>query len=184
MKTMVVDRGDDGKVGHHQPLNGISESEQTAAVYGQIAKRAELFLAHGHRTIYAADLQKRLEQGEKIFLLDIRWSEDYDIAHIPGAINVEFIDVMEPHHLAKLPRDGTLIVIICYTGHTASQMDAILNLLGYNAWTLRFGMLGWNSLTLAKIWSSLDAQNISGGGYPTECLSATKQEEVECGLWM
>jgi rhodanese-related sulfurtransferase len=183
MKTMVVDRGNDGKTGHRQSIDKVrDEADLTAADYRLIAKRAELLLAHGHRTIYAADLQKRLKQGEKIFLLDIRLSEDYAIAHIPGAVNVEFLDAMEPHHLAKLPNDGTLIVLLCYTGHTASQMDAILNLLGYNAWTLRFGMLGWNSLTLAKIWSPMDAQNISGGGYPTEGRSTRTQEQRESGL--
>jgi rhodanese-related sulfurtransferase len=186
MKTMVVDRGNDGNVGHRQSIDSVrDEAGLTAADYRQIAKRAELFLAHGHRTIYAADLRKRLKQGEEIFLLDIRLSEDYDIAHIPGAVNVEFIDVMEPHHLAKLPKDGTLIVVICYTGHTASQMDAILNLLGHNAWTLRFGMLGWNALTIAKVWSSNDAQNISGGGYPIEGRSTrTREQQIESGLRM
>jgi rhodanese-related sulfurtransferase len=185
MKTMVVDRGNDGNVGHRQSIESArDEGSLTEAVYLQIAERAGRFLAHGHRTIYAADLHKKLEHGEKIFLLDIRLSEDYASAHIPGAVNVEFIDVMEPHHLAKLPKDGTLIVLICYTGHTASQMDAILNVLGYNAWTLRFGMLGWNSLTLSKIWSSTDAQNISGGGYPTEGINTRTQEQVESGSRM
>ena len=173
MKTMIIDRGDDGKVGHNQSVESISnEADLTAADCRQIAKRAELFLSHGQRTIYAADLEKRLKQGEKIFLLDIRWNEDYEIAHIPGAVNVEFIYVASLQNLEKLPKDGTLIVIICYTGHTASQVDAILNLLGYNAWTLRFGMLGWSSLTNTKIWSPLETQNITGGGFPTEGMSA------------
>jgi rhodanese-related sulfurtransferase len=186
MKTIGVDRGNDGDVGHRQSIDSARDEDGlTAADYRQIAKRAKLFLAHAHRTIYAADLQESLKKREKIFLHDIRRSEDYTIAHIPGAVNVEFHDVMNPHHLAKLPKDGTLIVLICYTGHTASQMDAILNMLGYNACTLRFGMLGWNSLTIAKVWSSSDSQNISGGGYPIEGRSTrTQEQQRESGLRM
>ena len=49
------------------------------------------------------------------------------------------MDVLKPENLKKLPKDKR-IVIICYVGHTASQIMVALRLLGYKASTLKFGM--------------------------------------------
>ena len=148
----------------------IGEAKLNAVLYACISERAEEILLHGHRTVYASDLKKRMEKQENLFLLDIRLSENFAAGHIPGSINVEFIEVMEPNNLSLLPRDGTPIIIICYTGHTASQVNSILNLLGYNAWTLRFGMMSWNALTLTGLWSSRYQQKVIGGGFHVERL--------------
>lgn len=145
---------------------GNSEEGLNAIAYMRIFRRAEEFLQHGQKTIYANDLKKRLDKGERLFLLDIRLSENYAAGHIPGSVSAEFIDVMEPQNLAMLPKDGTPIILICYTGHTASQLNSILHLLGYNAWTLRFGMMSWNSRTRTSVWSSRDSQEVIGGGFP------------------
>lgn len=130
-----------------------------------ILSRAEKVLHLGQRSIYAADLKKRMDKGERLFLLDIRLTENFLAGHIPGSLNVEFYDALEPHNVAILPTDGTPIIIICYTGHTASQLDSLLNLVGYNTWTLRFGMMGWNTQTKTSVWSSRDSQEVLGGGF-------------------
>jgi rhodanese-related sulfurtransferase len=142
----------------------------------QILRRADKVLHLGQRSIYAADLKKRMDKGERLFLLDIRLAENFLTGHIPGSLNVEFYDALEPHNVAKLPTDGTPIIIICYTGHTASQLDSLLNLVGYNSWTLRFGMMGWNDRTRTSVWSSRDSQELCGGGFhitedSSECRS-------------
>ncbi len=176
---VIDDRTTDGVTADHieKIESSIGKEGLNAVVYKHIAKRAETFLEHGYRTIYALDLKKRMNKGEKLFLLDIRLSENYAVGHISGSINVEFIDAMEPHNLALLPKDGTPIIIICYTGHTASQLNSILNLMGYNAWTLRFGMMSWNALTKMSVWASRDSQEVQGGAFP---LAVTeKSEETE-----
>jgi hypothetical protein len=46
---------------------------------------------------------------------------------------------------------------------------AILNVLGYDAYSLRFGMMSWNASTSMKIYSpAAAAQTIYGGAYPLE----------------
>ena len=142
----------------------------------QILRRADKVLHLGQRSIYAADLKKRMDKGERLFLLDIRLTENFLACHIPGSLNVEFYDALEPHNVSILPTDGTPIIIICYTGHTASQLDSLLNLVGYNSWTLRFGMMGWNAITRTSVWSARDSQEVFGGGFPiredsSECRS-------------
>ncbi len=139
-------------------------------LYGHIAARADAFLANGNgnRTIFALDLLTRMVSGERFFLVDVRAKVDYDKAHVPGAVSVPFADLAKPANLALLPKDGTPIVTICYTGHTASQSNAILNLLGYNAWSLRFGMTGWVKQTTTRVWNSKVSQIVYGANYATE----------------
>ena len=64
-----------------------------------------------------------------------------------------------------IPTDGTPVVTVCVTGHTGSMAMSVLGALGYNAYTLRFGMMGWSASTPMKVWSASQVpQNIIGLG--------------------
>jgi len=80
------------------------------------------------------------------FILSIRKPEDYATGHIPGAINMSGGSLFKPENLAKLPKDKK-IVVYCYTGHTGSQVSALLNLCGYDASNLKWGIMGWTKDT-------------------------------------
>lgn len=138
-------------------------------IYAHIASRADAFLAGGAKTIFASDVKKKMDAGEELFIMDIRSRKDYLVGHIPGAVNIEFADAAKPQSLSQLPTDGTQIIVVCYTSQTGNQVTALLNVLGYDAWALRFGMMGWRSFTPMKIGSSTAAnQNIYGAGYSVE----------------
>jgi rhodanese-related sulfurtransferase len=147
-----------------------------AGHYGLIAKYADAFLSNPpgpHRTIYAetlmddADDPDSADQLHDFFLLDIRKSADFCAGHTIDIVNIPFEEVAKPENLAILPTDMPILVI-CYTGHTASQINSILNMLGYNAWTLRFGMTSWREVSTTKVWSPSVSQDIDGGNYPME----------------
>ena len=76
---------------------------------------------------------------DKFFLLDIRRKRDYNKGHIKGAKNIYWKDIMKGNNLIKLPRDKT-ILLVCYVGHTASQVLVILRLLGFDVKVLKFGL--------------------------------------------
>ena len=78
------------------------------------------------------------DKGE-YFLLDIRSKDAFEEGHIEGSENIFWQDLLKEDNLDKLPKDKT-IVLICYVGHTASQMLLALRLLGYDAVALKFGM--------------------------------------------
>jgi rhodanese-related sulfurtransferase len=80
------------------------------------------------------------------FIISVRKPEDYAKGHIPGAVNIGFTAPAEKDTLAKLPPDRP-IVVYCYTGHTGSQATALLNVLGYDATNLLFGMCSWTQNT-------------------------------------
>ena len=96
--------------------------------------------------ILAQDLHAQLSApggNRNLFLLDIRKPADYAAGHIPGAVNIYFHDLGKSSSLARLPKHKE-IVVICYTGTTANQTNGMLNLLGYHAIALKYGMSGWN----------------------------------------
>jgi len=107
------------------------------------------------------------DEIDDFFILDIRKPLDYCAGHIAGAVNILFEEVAKPENLARLPMDMPILVV-CYTGHTASQINSILNLLGYNAWTLRFGMTSWREVTPTKVSSPSDSQDIFGADLPMQ----------------
>ena len=76
------------------------------------------------------------------FVLSVRSASQYAKGHIASAINIPWREVAKQENLAKLPKDRQ-IVVYCYTGHTASQVTALLNILGYDAINLKFGMTSW-----------------------------------------
>jgi len=47
-------------------------------------------------------------------------------------------------NLATIPSDKD-VVVICYTGQTAGQATSALNMLGYETYSLLFGMSSWTS---------------------------------------
>jgi rhodanese-related sulfurtransferase len=71
------------------------------------------------------------------FMVDLRDASSYRQGHIDGAVNFYWLDIL--NYLDRLPK-GQKILLICYLGFTASQVMVILRLLGYNAFTLKFGM--------------------------------------------
>jgi rhodanese-related sulfurtransferase len=71
-------------------------------------------------------------------IIDIRQQADYDSAHIAGAVNVSLGDVVTYCEANFQPTDK--ILVCCYTGQSAGHAVLALNLLGWDAYSLGFGM--------------------------------------------
>lgn len=88
---------------------------------------------------YITPEQLNDEKLSDYLLVDIRKEKDFKEGHIKGAINIFWMDLLKDENLKKLPKDEK-IILICYVGHTASQMMFALKLLGYDVLALKFGM--------------------------------------------
>lgn len=76
-------------------------------------------------------------------VFDIRKADDFKAGHIKGAVNVALTDV-----LTKAAEVGTdkPILVVCYSGQTASRAVMALRLSGYpDAQVMKFGMSYWNA---------------------------------------
>lgn len=145
--------------------------------YALIAQRANAFLSGTaptpHRALMADEVKAMVDRaasgGPAVFVLDIRTPDRFAKGHVPGAVNVVFEAVARPENLARLPVDGTPIVVVCNSGHTASEVAPLLSVLGYNAWVLKFGWMSWAASTTTPIASATGAKSVLvGAGYPVE----------------
>jgi rhodanese-related sulfurtransferase len=110
---------------------------------------ANTYFGAGTKNITASSLYENLNDGDTSndpFLLDVRAPEDYALGHIPGAVNIGAKALFTAENLAKLPPTKQ-IVVFCYTGQTSSQAVSVLNMMGYNATNLKFGMPAWTMIS-------------------------------------
>jgi len=120
---------------------------QTGQAQGSLQKAAEAYFSEGPRTIKAADLYENLNDGDPEndpYIISLRSAEDYAKGHVPGAVNMSVKTLFTPENLATIPPDKD-VVVVCYTGQTAGQVTAALNMLGYEAYSLLFGMSSWTT---------------------------------------
>ncbi|MFC2023088.1 rhodanese-like domain-containing protein, partial [Chloroflexota bacterium] len=80
------------------------------------------------------------------FILSVQSEELYAKGHVPGAVHMPVTDVCQTENLAKLPTDRQ-IVVTSTDGMTGSQVTGILNLLGYDAYNMYYGMMAWTRST-------------------------------------
>ncbi len=99
------------------------------------------------------------------FVLDIRKKADHCAGHIPCSVNIPMAEVFRNENLRKLPLNRPILVV-CYTGHTASQTIGMLNMMGYDAWALRFGMMSWRATTTMAIGSPEQKIEVPGMNLP------------------
>ena len=107
------------------------------------------------KNITAANLYNDILGAVELFIIDFRSAADYDTCgHIENAANWSIGSLMD--NLSQIPSSAK-VVCVCYTGQTASQATSVLNMLGYDAYNLKWGMCGWtsqDSVNLGK-WSSV-----------------------------
>jgi len=97
-----------------------------------------------------ADEVKAMIDAKKtdFLVVDVRPDPNmYKAGHIPGAIFIASQDVLKPENLKKLPKDKK-IILVCVSGQTQNLPIVALRALGYNALTMKFGMIAWDKNSL------------------------------------
>jgi rhodanese-related sulfurtransferase len=79
-----------------------------------------------------------LLKNKDYFLIDLREEKEYKKGHIKGAKNIFWLNILDEKNVKKLPKDKP-IFLICYVGHTSSQVMTLLKLLGYNVVSIKYG---------------------------------------------
>ena len=122
------------------------------------------------------------------YVFDIRSSADFASGHIKGSINVVLTDI-----LIKANEVGTdkPILVVCFSGQTASRGVMALRLSGYpDAQVMKFGLSYWNphfDLWTAKVadiavgnpnWTFDAAPNMPVNDFPTWETTSTDGAEI------
>lgn len=85
----------------------------------------------------AKDFLAAVEAGEEMFIMDVRQPDAYAEGHIKGAVNIPLGKAVA-ENLALVPNDVP-VYVYCYTGQTASQVTALLNVAGRYAANVQGG---------------------------------------------
>ena len=128
------------------PAPDNTTSEDVAEI---LRAAAESYVADPDKpaTISAQALFDNLNDGDASndpVVVSVRAAAHYALGHIEGAINIPWREIAKVENLSQLPTDKQ-IVIYCYTGHTGAVATATLNMLGYSAVNLKFGMGSWTT---------------------------------------
>ncbi|KYG36426.1 rhodanese-like domain-containing protein [Priestia endophytica] len=93
------------------------------------------------KEITTEELQKKLENGESLHLIDVRENEEVAEGMIPGAVHIPMGEI--PQKMDQLDTDKEYI-FICRSGRRSENVCFFLEDHGYQARNMVGGMLEWN----------------------------------------
>lgn len=81
---------------------------------------------------------KYYSKNKDYLIIDLRDKKAFNKFHIKGSINIFWTDILKDKYIKKLPKNIP-IFLICYVGHTSSQVLVMLKMLGYKVIAIKFG---------------------------------------------
>ena len=116
--------------------------------------------------IKAADVYKMIMEKKQDFLIvDVRpVPPGQQGGKIAGSMFIPYYEIMKPENLQRLPKDKKLI-LACVTGQTQNLPIVAPRVLGYDAYTMSFGMTSWIK---GYFGGNFMQGAIAGANYPVE----------------
>jgi molybdopterin/thiamine biosynthesis adenylyltransferase/rhodanese-related sulfurtransferase len=103
----------------------------------------EALIAAQGSTIVPRELKKWIDDGENIFLVDVREPAEFEINSIPGALLIPKGEFLSGAALSQLPQDKR-VVLYCKSGIRSAEALAIVKGAGFaDAVHLGGGVVGW-----------------------------------------
>ncbi|WP_078544460.1 rhodanese-like domain-containing protein [Litchfieldia alkalitelluris] len=90
------------------------------------------------------ELKQKLENGEKLELVDVREDEEVEFGMVPGAKHIKMGEI--PANLDYFEKDKEYI-FICRSGRRSENVCYYLQEQGYNVRNMIGGMLEWTGET-------------------------------------
>ena len=150
-----------------QPAQIVVAAE---AVQNTTQEKAKQYFANYPSDKHVISVERFLEvlgSEEKNCVIDLRSEEDYAKGHIEGAVNIPY-GIAVADALEQIPNDVP-VYVYCYSGQTASQTVALLNLAGKNAYNVSGGFD--NGISKAENAAELFTKKesvLEEGSYPVE----------------
>ncbi|KPK27220.1 MAG: hypothetical protein AMJ61_06480 [Desulfobacterales bacterium SG8_35_2] len=144
-------------------LTTAHAADDLAMKFNEVLSQAQ---AQNGWQVKAADVYAMIQAQKQDFLIvDVRpVPPGQQGGKIAGSIFIPYYDIMKPENLAKLPKDKKLI-LACVTGQTQNLPIVPLRALGYDAYTMSFGMTSWIK---GYFGGNFMQGAIAGANYPVE----------------
>jgi rhodanese-related sulfurtransferase len=102
--------------------------------------------------INAEEVKNNLK-NPKYHVIDIRSETWFDYGHIKGSKNLNAEDLLSYFENTIIPNDFEKIVLICYSGQSASYYAGLLRIAGYNnVYSMKWGMSSWREDFAENTW--------------------------------
>jgi rhodanese-related sulfurtransferase len=139
--------------------NGDDEAAPAVLTADPVEEAAEAYFAtiEGSNIIKEDVFIEKVKAGEDMVVIDIRQPDVYAESHVTGAINIPWGAAIADE-LDKFPTSGN-VYVYCYTGQTAGQTVAFLNVAGIPAQSVRYGFVR-GITTVAGHEAILDAKPV------------------------
>ena len=145
-----------------------NNSNQGAERSEEVRAHVVQWLAGLASPVITADQVKAIiddpNQAKNYQIISVRKADDYAKGHLKGAINIPWKEIANKENLAKID-PAKKVITYCYTGHTGMVAAMVLNLLGYDAVDMKYGMMGWTSDQTVLNYNGFDC---NPPDYPTE----------------
>jgi len=121
----------------------ITELIDYEAFCGAVSEDAQRAVSGS--TITATELKAMLDNDDKIFLVDVREPNEYEIVSIPGSVLIPKDQFLNGSALEQLPQDRR-IVLHCKSGARSAECLAVVKNAGFSdAAHVGGGVLAWIS---------------------------------------
>ena len=112
------------------------------------------FINDGSFPIINADEVKKNLKNPKYQVIDIRSESWFEYGHIKDAKNIKAEDLLSYFESTINPSDFDKIVLVCYSGQSASYFTGLLRLAGYNnVYSMKWGMSSWREDFADNAWN-------------------------------
>ncbi|MNS46705.1 Beta-lactamase hydrolase-like protein [compost metagenome] len=108
-------------------------------------------MAQERNELTPAELKARLDEGERLVVLDVRHADEYEAWKVEGKhavpmVNIPYFDFIEDEDaaIATMPfTQADTIVVVCAKGGSSDFVATLLRDRGYRAVNMLEGMTGW-----------------------------------------
>jgi|GEM_PF-3244275 len=92
------------------------------------------------------------EDPDHFFIVDLRGASLWGQGHIAGAIDVSLGNLWAFLAAGNVPA-GKPLLLVCHAGQQSAWAAALINMMGFDAWSLQWGMPAWNA-SGGNMWAS------------------------------
>ena len=118
----------------------LAMADNKAIVIDEMAGYLD-FVDYGGGVMFAEQIPE--EEYKKMFIIDARDKGQFDKSHIPGAVNIEWRQVLNKRN--EIPKNKP-VLIYCNTGSLSAQAGFALRMAGYdNLRILQGGFEEWKA---------------------------------------
>ena len=127
--------------GDHPTVTKLIDYDEFCGIRPDVTAEAAVIAAASQWEITSVELKKRMDAGDKLFILDVREPNEYQINKIAGSTLIPLGEV--PRRYQELPRDVEIITQCKMGGRSQKALDFLRTVGFTNMKNLKGGILDW-----------------------------------------